>query len=62
MSHGSSMIFVVAQSFADQVRTMPGGEHLPCLGCATHVMPRQMPLLVKVYNHSRELAQEIRRD
>lgn len=34
----------------------------PCLGCATHALPGQMPLLVKVYNHERELMQEIRRD
>lgn len=34
----------------------------PCLGCATHALPGQMPLLVKVYNHERELVQEICRD
>jgi F420-non-reducing hydrogenase large subunit len=34
----------------------------PCFGCATHALPGQMPLLVKVYNHDRELVQEIRRD
>jgi F420-non-reducing hydrogenase large subunit len=34
----------------------------PCFGCATHALPGQMPLLVKVYNHERELVQEIRRD
>ncbi|MBM4465989.1 MAG: Ni/Fe hydrogenase subunit alpha [Chloroflexi bacterium] len=34
----------------------------PCLGCATHALPGQMPLLVRVYNHERELVQEIRRD
>jgi len=33
----------------------------PCLGCATHTLPGQMPLLVKVYNHEHELVQEIRR-
>jgi F420-non-reducing hydrogenase large subunit len=34
----------------------------PCLGCATHAMPGETPLWVKVYNHERELVQEIRRD
>jgi F420-non-reducing hydrogenase large subunit len=34
----------------------------PCLGCATHAMPGQTPLWVKVYNHEHELVQEIRRD
>ena len=34
----------------------------PCLGCATHTLPGQMPLLVRVYNHDRELMQEIHRD
>jgi len=34
----------------------------PCMACATHALPGQMPLLVKVYNHERELVQEIRRD
>jgi len=34
----------------------------PCLGCATHTLPGQTPLLVKVYNHERELVQEICRD
>jgi F420-non-reducing hydrogenase large subunit len=34
----------------------------PCLGCATHAMPGETPLLVRVYNHEHELVQEIRRD
>ena len=34
----------------------------PCLGCATHAMPGETPLWVKVYNHEQELVQEIRRD
>lgn len=34
----------------------------PCLGCATHAMPGQTPLLVRVFNHEHELMQEIRRD
>jgi F420-non-reducing hydrogenase large subunit len=34
----------------------------PCFGCATHALPGEMPMVVKVYNHERELVQEIRRD
>ncbi|NLF01025.1 MAG: Ni/Fe hydrogenase subunit alpha [Anaerolineales bacterium] len=34
----------------------------PCLGCATHALPGQTPLRVRVFNHERELVQEIRRD
>jgi F420-non-reducing hydrogenase large subunit len=34
----------------------------PCFGCATHALPGQMPLLVKVYNYRHEVIQEIRRD
>lgn len=34
----------------------------PCLGCATHATTGEAPLLVKVYDHNRNLVQEIRRD
>jgi len=34
----------------------------PCFGCATHALPGQMPLQVKVYDHQGEVIQEIRRD
>jgi len=34
----------------------------PCFGCATHALPGQMPMIVRVYNHERKLVQEIRRD
>ena len=34
----------------------------PCLGCATHAMPGETPLWVKIYDHDGELVQEIRRD
>jgi F420-non-reducing hydrogenase large subunit len=34
----------------------------PCHGCATHALPGQMPLIVSVYNHRREIVREIRRD
>ena len=33
----------------------------PCFGCATHALPGQTPMVVRVYNHARELVQEIRR-
>jgi F420-non-reducing hydrogenase large subunit len=32
----------------------------PCLGCATHALPGQMPLIARVYDHNRELVKEIR--
>ncbi len=34
----------------------------PCLGCATHTLPGEMPMIVRVYDHKHELVQEIRRD
>jgi len=34
----------------------------PCHGCATHALPGQMPLAVRVYNRNHELLEEIRRD
>ncbi len=34
----------------------------PCLGCATHTLPGDTPMIVRLYNHERELVQEIRRD
>ncbi len=34
----------------------------PCFGCATHALPGQTPMIVSIYNHERELLQEIRRD
>jgi len=34
----------------------------PCHGCATHALPGQMPIIVRVYDNNRQLAQEIRRD
>ncbi|MCP4543763.1 MAG: Ni/Fe hydrogenase subunit alpha [Chloroflexi bacterium] len=34
----------------------------PCFGCATHALPGQMPMIVSIYNHERELVQEVRRD
>ncbi len=33
----------------------------PCFGCATHTLPGQMGLTVRVFNHARELVQEMRR-
>jgi len=34
----------------------------PCLACATHSLPGQMPLEVKVYDSQRSLVQVVRRD
>lgn len=34
----------------------------PCLGCATHTLPGQMPMIVRLYDHKQELVREIRRD
>lgn len=34
----------------------------PCHGCATHALPGQMPLIVRVYDSERNLLREIRRD
>ncbi len=34
----------------------------PCHGCATHALPGQMPLLVRIYDSKMEIVSEIRRD
>ncbi len=34
----------------------------PCHGCATHALPGQMPLIVRIYNRERKLVREIQRD
>jgi F420-non-reducing hydrogenase large subunit len=34
----------------------------PCHGCATHALPGQTPLIVRIYDTKRELVKEIRRD
>jgi F420-non-reducing hydrogenase large subunit len=34
----------------------------PCHGCATHALPGQMPLIVRVYDAGHELVREIRRE
>ncbi|MFH2035229.1 MAG: Ni/Fe hydrogenase subunit alpha [Candidatus Zixiibacteriota bacterium] len=34
----------------------------PCNGCATHALPGQMPILVRVYDSEHNVKQEIRRD
>ena len=34
----------------------------PCFGCATHTLPGQMPLVVRIYNYKKELINEHRRD
>jgi F420-non-reducing hydrogenase large subunit len=34
----------------------------PCFGCATHALPGEMPMIVRVHDHEGELIQEIKRD
>lgn len=34
----------------------------PCFGCATHTLPGQMPLIVKVYNENGEIISEVKRN
>jgi len=34
----------------------------PCLACATHSLPGQMPIIITIYNPRHELLREIRRD
>ncbi len=34
----------------------------PCHGCATHALPGQMPLAVRVYDHDKNMVQEIRQN
>lgn len=34
----------------------------PCFGCATHTLPGQMPLIIRIYDRQNELVEELRRD
>ncbi len=34
----------------------------PCHGCATHTLPGQMPLLVRVFDNNKKIVSEIKRD
>jgi len=34
----------------------------PCFGCATHTLPGQMPLIIRIMDKDRRLLEEIRRD
>jgi F420-non-reducing hydrogenase large subunit len=34
----------------------------PCFGCATHSLPGEMPMEIKIYDHNRKLVNIIRRD
>ena len=34
----------------------------PCFGCATHTLPGQMPMIIKIYDNNKILVDEIRRD
>ncbi|NLH74087.1 MAG: Ni/Fe hydrogenase subunit alpha [Verrucomicrobia bacterium] len=34
----------------------------PCLGCATHSLPGHLPISLRIFDHKRELVQELRQD
>jgi len=34
----------------------------PCFGCATHTLPGQMPMKVKIYNHNKELYKTLKQN
>ncbi len=34
----------------------------PCFGCATHALPGDSPMIVRIYDHDRQMVQELRRD
>ncbi len=34
----------------------------PCFGCATHALPGDSPMIVRIYDHERQMVQELRRD
>jgi F420-non-reducing hydrogenase large subunit len=34
----------------------------PCFGCATHALPGDAPMVVRIYDHKQEMVQELRRD
>lgn len=34
----------------------------PCYGCATHTLPGQMPLSVKIYDHTNTLVEQLKKD
>jgi F420-non-reducing hydrogenase large subunit len=34
----------------------------PCFGCATHALPGDAPMVVRIYDHKQEIVQELRRD
>ncbi|MGC8990347.1 MAG: nickel-dependent hydrogenase large subunit, partial [Verrucomicrobiia bacterium] len=34
----------------------------PCLGCATHSLPGHLPISLRIFDHNRELVQELRQD
>lgn len=34
----------------------------PCFGCATHALPGETPMLIRIYNSQQELIREMRRD
>jgi F420-non-reducing hydrogenase large subunit len=34
----------------------------PCFGCATHALPGQMPLIVRIHDTNGEILEEIKRN
>ena len=34
----------------------------PCFGCATHALPGDAPMIVRIYDHHQQMVQELRRD
>ena len=34
----------------------------PCFGCATHALPGDAPMVVRIYDHEHQMVQELRRD
>jgi F420-non-reducing hydrogenase large subunit len=34
----------------------------PCFGCATHALPGDAPMVVRIYDHKQQMVQELRRD
>jgi len=33
----------------------------PCHGCGTHTLPGQMPIVISIYDHERNLLKKLRR-
>lgn len=50
---------VVSEGLLNKVE-MAFRAYDPCFGCATHALPGNVPLLVKIYDSERQLVQELR--